>query len=82
MRQEAAAKAAGSGLGGRPLDWAVTSAPGGTLRVESPDGRHHLVHLDSVHDLSAHHVVAWTGPPPVPRTDTDTPTSTEATHGS
>ncbi|MFG2531193.1 beta-ketoacyl synthase N-terminal-like domain-containing protein [Streptomyces sp. NPDC048516] len=80
--KEAAAEAAGSGLGGRPLDWAVTSAPGGALRVDSPDGRHHLVHLDSVHDLSAHHVVAWTGPPPVPRTDTDTPTSTEATHGS
>ncbi|MFF8785966.1 beta-ketoacyl synthase N-terminal-like domain-containing protein [Streptomyces sp. NPDC015125] len=80
--KEAAAKAAGSGLGGRPLDWAVTSAPGGALRVDSPDGRPHLVHLDSVHDLSAHHVVAWTGPPPVPRTGTDTPTSTEATHGS
>ncbi|SDQ87099.1 Phosphopantetheinyl transferase [Streptomyces sp. KS_16] len=80
--KEAAAKAAGSGLGGRPLDWTVTSAPGGALRVDSPDGRHHLVHVDSVHDLSAHHVVAWTGPPPVPRTDTDTPTSTEATHGS
>ncbi|MFD3418994.1 type I polyketide synthase [Streptomyces decoyicus] len=80
--KEAAAKAAGSGLGGRPLDWSVTSAPGGALRVVSPDGRSHLVHLDSVHDLSARHVVAWTGPPPEDRTGTDTPTPTEATHGS
>ncbi|WP_327706019.1 polyketide synthase dehydratase domain-containing protein [Streptomyces decoyicus] len=80
--KEAAAKAAGSGLGGRPLEWSVTSAPGGALRVVSPDGRSHLVHLDSVHDLSARHVVAWTGPPPEDRTGTDTPTPTEATHGS
>ncbi|MFK0259855.1 beta-ketoacyl synthase N-terminal-like domain-containing protein [Streptomyces angustmyceticus] len=80
--KEAAAKAAGSGLGGRPLEWAVTSAPGGALRVLSPAGRPHLVHLDSVHDLSARHVVAWTGPPPEDRTGTVTPTSTEATHGS
>ncbi|MFE1767970.1 beta-ketoacyl synthase N-terminal-like domain-containing protein [Streptomyces angustmyceticus] len=80
--KEAAAKAAGSGLGGRPLEWAVTSAPGGALRVLSPSGQAHLVHLDSVHDLSARHVVAWTGPPPEDRTGTVTPTSTEATHGS
>ncbi|GFE06586.1 hypothetical protein Scani_28540 [Streptomyces caniferus] len=80
--KEAAAKAAGSGLGGRPLEWAVTAAPGDALWVAAPDGRRHLVHLDSVHDLSARHVVAWTGPPPEDRTGTDTPTSTEATHGS
>ncbi|MGY5136079.1 beta-ketoacyl synthase N-terminal-like domain-containing protein [Streptomyces nigrescens] len=80
--KEAAAKAAGSGLDGRPLDWAVTPAPGGALRVVSPDGRPHLVHLDSVDDLSGRHVVAWTGPRPADRTGTDTLTPTEATHGS
>ncbi|MGW7573932.1 beta-ketoacyl synthase N-terminal-like domain-containing protein [Streptomyces sp. NPDC054765] len=80
--KQAAAKAAGSGLGGRPLEWAVTPAPGGALQVVSPDGRRRLVHLDSVHDLSARHVVAWTGPPPEERTGTDTLTPTEATHGS
>ncbi|MFC5248931.1 type I polyketide synthase [Streptomyces nigrescens] len=80
--KEAAAKAAGSGLDGRPLDWAVTPAPGGALWVVSPDGRPHLVHLDSVDDLSGRHVVAWTGPRPADRTGTDTLTPTEATHGS
>ncbi|MGA4876267.1 beta-ketoacyl synthase N-terminal-like domain-containing protein [Streptomyces lydicamycinicus] len=80
--KQAAAKAAGHGPGRRPLEWAVTSAPGGALRVFSPDGRPHLVHLDSVDDLSGRHVVAWTGPRPEDRTGTDTLTPTEATHGS
>ncbi|WP_327223561.1 polyketide synthase dehydratase domain-containing protein [Streptomyces platensis] len=80
--KQAAAKAAGNGLGRRPLEWAVTPAPGGALRVVSPDGRPHLVHLDSVDDLSGRHVVAWTGPRPEDRTGTDTLTPTEATHGS
>ncbi|RXS68140.1 4'-phosphopantetheinyl transferase superfamily protein, partial [Streptomyces sp. TM32] len=80
--KEAAAKAAGSGLGGRPQEWAVSPAPGGALWVAAPDGGRHLVHLDSVHDPSAHHVVAWTGPPPGDRTGTDTPTLPEAIHGS
>ncbi|GFE12832.1 hypothetical protein Sgleb_08790 [Streptomyces glebosus] len=80
--KQAAAKAAGSGPGRRPLEWAVTPAPGGALRVVSPDGRPHLVHLDSVDDLSGRHVVAWTGPRPEDRTGTDTLTPTEATHGS
>ncbi|WP_330316117.1 beta-ketoacyl synthase N-terminal-like domain-containing protein [Streptomyces platensis] len=80
--KQAAAKAAGNGPGRRPLEWAVTPAPGGALRVVSPDGRPHLVHLDSVDDLSGRHVVAWTGPRPEDRTGTDTLTPTEATHGS
>ena len=80
--KQAAAKAAGNGRGRRPLEWAVTPAPGGALRVVSPDGRPHLVHLDSVDDLSGRHVVAWTGPRPEDRTGTDTLTPTEATHGS
>ncbi|MGW3007764.1 beta-ketoacyl synthase N-terminal-like domain-containing protein [Streptomyces sp. NPDC001219] len=79
--KEAAAQATGGGLGDRPEAWAVSSAPGGALRVVSPDGGRHLVRLDSVDDLSGRHVVAWTGPPE-DRTDTDTPTPTEATHGS
>ncbi|WP_432003528.1 beta-ketoacyl synthase N-terminal-like domain-containing protein [Streptomyces sioyaensis] len=80
--KEAAAKAAGSGLGGRPQAWAVSPAPGGALWVAALDGGRHLVHLDSVHDPSARHVVAWTGPPPGDRTGTDTPTLPEAIHGS
>ncbi|MFG2092172.1 beta-ketoacyl synthase N-terminal-like domain-containing protein [Streptomyces sp. NPDC048612] len=79
--KEAAAQATGGGLGDRPEAWAVSSAPGGALRVVSPDGGRHLVRLDSVDDLSGRHVVAWTGPSE-DRTDTDTPTPTEATHGS
>ncbi|WP_323139135.1 polyketide synthase [Streptomyces platensis] len=80
--KQAAAKAAGNGPGRRPLEWVVTPAPGGAVRVVSPDGRPHLVHLDSVDDLSGRHVVAWTGPRPEDRTGTDTLTPTEATHGS
>lgn len=80
--KQAAAKAAGTVPGRRPPEWTVTPAPGGALRVVSPDGRPHLVHLDSVDDLSGRHVVAWTGPRPEDRTGTDTLTPTEATHGS
>lgn len=77
--KQAAARAAG---GGRAGECTVTSAPGGALLVVSPDGPERLVHLGSVHDRSARHVVAWTGPRPEDRTGTDTLTPTEATHGS
>ncbi|UGY94915.1 type I polyketide synthase [Streptomyces gobiensis] len=84
--KEAAAKAEGTGLGGRLREWTVTAAPGGTgLRVTSPDGRSHLVQTRTVHDLPGTdtpprtHVVAWTVPPTT--TLTATPTRTEASHG-
>ncbi|MEU5211166.1 beta-ketoacyl synthase N-terminal-like domain-containing protein [Streptomyces sp. NPDC020742] len=84
--KEAAARAHPEGPGARPEEWTVTPAPGGALRATAADGRGgqhtHLVHLDSVHDRSAHHVVAWTGPPPEDPAGTDTPIPTEATHGS
>ncbi|MEV6564638.1 beta-ketoacyl synthase N-terminal-like domain-containing protein [Streptomyces kronopolitis] len=80
--KEAAANAAGTGLGGRPQAWAVTTATGGALWVTAPDGHRHLVHLDRVHDPSARHVVAWTGPRPGDRTGAGTPTSPEVIHGS
>ncbi|MFI9045391.1 beta-ketoacyl synthase N-terminal-like domain-containing protein [Streptomyces sp. NPDC053427] len=80
--KEAAAKAAGGGPDGRPPEWTVTAAPAGALSVRSPYGPARLVHLDRVHDRSAVHVIAWTGPRPQDRTGTDTPTPTEATHGS
>ncbi|MEC4019929.1 4'-phosphopantetheinyl transferase superfamily protein, partial [Streptomyces sp. H27-D2] len=54
--KEAAAKAEGSGLGGRPQQWSATAAtaasPGGGLLVASPEGRVHLVRTTTVHDLS------------------------------
>ncbi|MFF4280447.1 beta-ketoacyl synthase N-terminal-like domain-containing protein [Streptomyces kronopolitis] len=80
--KQAAAKAAGTGLGDRPQDRSVTPATGGALWVTAPDGHRHLVHLDSVHDPSARHVVAWTGPRPAGRTGAGTPTSPEVIHGS
>ncbi|MFI1393449.1 beta-ketoacyl synthase N-terminal-like domain-containing protein [Streptomyces sp. NPDC020681] len=71
--KEAAAKAEGTGLGGRLRQWTVTDGPAG-LRVVSPDGRAHAVRTATVHDESVHnlsrpdtaptpHVVAWTVPP-------------------
>ncbi|MFJ9848406.1 beta-ketoacyl synthase N-terminal-like domain-containing protein [Streptomyces sp. NPDC101150] len=80
--KRAAAKAAGPGPAGRPQEWTVTPAPAGALRVRSSQGAARLVQLDSVDDLSARHVIAWTAPRPQDRTGTDTPTPTEATHGS
>ncbi|WP_274555352.1 type I polyketide synthase [Streptomyces spiramyceticus] len=48
--KEAAAKAEGTGLGGRLRQWTVTDAPAG-LRVTSPEGRSHAVRISTVHDL-------------------------------
>ncbi|MEV6401059.1 4'-phosphopantetheinyl transferase superfamily protein, partial [Streptomyces sp. NPDC051907] len=78
--KEAAAKAEGTGLGGRLRQWTVEEGGPTGLRVLSPQGRDHAVRITAVHDLSgpgrhappAAHVVAWTAPP--------TPTPTEASH--
>lgn len=76
--KEAAAKAEGTGLGGRLRQWTVTDGPAG-LSVRSPQGRAHAVRIDTVHDLPGPdsepttHVVARTEPP--------TPNPTEAGHG-
>ncbi|WP_302168864.1 type I polyketide synthase [Streptomyces sp. TBY4] len=74
--KEAAAKAAGTGLGGRPRDWRTTGDPdSGELRVLSPDGHPYpvrttpLVLTDALTDAPlAHpdHVVAWTDRPATP----------------
>ncbi|WP_407288630.1 beta-ketoacyl synthase N-terminal-like domain-containing protein [Streptomyces sp. BP-8] len=80
--KRAAAQAMRGGPGGRAEEWAVTDAPDGALLLAAPDGRNHLVHLDSVDDRSARHVVAWTGPRPEDPAGTDTLTPTEATHAS
>ncbi|WP_406277020.1 polyketide synthase dehydratase domain-containing protein [Streptomyces sp. NBC_00191] len=75
--KEAAAKAEGTGLGGRLRQWTVTDGPTG-LRVRSPEGRSHAVRISTVDDLpgpDSHpvtHVVARTVPP--------TPTPPEAGH--
>ncbi|MFJ6793011.1 beta-ketoacyl synthase N-terminal-like domain-containing protein [Streptomyces sp. NPDC091268] len=67
--KEAAAKAEGAGLGGRPRDWAVADDPGsGGLRVLSPAGRPHRIRTSVLPDG---HVVAWTALP-APRTPLDT----------
>ncbi|MGJ0157394.1 beta-ketoacyl synthase N-terminal-like domain-containing protein [Streptomyces sp. CH8.1] len=77
--KEAAAKAAGTGLGGRPRDWRVAGDPdSGGLVVTSPDGTPCPVRttvLADPHgplaDTPPDHVVAWTphpaaAPPAVP----------------
>ncbi|WP_407840929.1 beta-ketoacyl synthase N-terminal-like domain-containing protein [Streptomyces sp. DSM 116496] len=80
--KEAAAKAAGTGLGGRPRDWRTTGDPdSGELRVLSPDGHPYPVRTtllaDSPLDHPDHrgrpghtgqpgHVVAWTDRPATP----------------
>ncbi|MET7619198.1 beta-ketoacyl synthase N-terminal-like domain-containing protein [Streptomyces sp. NPDC005408] len=75
--KEAAAKAEGTGLGGRLHQWTVTEGPTG-LRVRSPQGRSHAVRISTVDDLPGPdsqpvtHVVARTVPP--------TPTPPEAGH--
>ncbi|MCY0951993.1 type I polyketide synthase [Streptomyces sp. H27-S2] len=79
--KEAAAKAAGTGLGGRPRDWRVARDPdSGLLRVLSPDGHPRPVRTALVGGPPADHVVAWTAhpaaAPPVPFH------LTETSHGS
>ncbi|MGW2041875.1 beta-ketoacyl synthase N-terminal-like domain-containing protein [Streptomyces virginiae] len=71
--KEAAAKAAGTGLGGRPRDWRVAGDPdSGGLVVTSPDGTPCPVRttvLADPHgplaDTPPDHVVAWTPHPAV-----------------
>ncbi|MGW6685074.1 beta-ketoacyl synthase N-terminal-like domain-containing protein [Streptomyces sp. NPDC054961] len=69
--KESAAKAAGTGLGGRPRDWRVSGEPGsGRLRVLSPDGHSSPIRTTLLADTPIDHVVAWTAhpadPSPVP----------------
>ncbi|MCB5182410.1 4'-phosphopantetheinyl transferase superfamily protein, partial [Streptomyces antimicrobicus] len=72
--KEAAAKAAGSGLGGRPREWRVAAGPDpGVLRVSSPEGTARLVRTTLLAAPDGRpgpdHVVAWTAVPaarPVP----------------
>lgn len=70
--KEAAAKAAGTGLAGRPRDWRTTGDPGsGELRVLSPDGhpysvRTTLLVLADAPLAHPDHVVAWTDRPATP----------------
>ncbi|MEU9799256.1 beta-ketoacyl synthase N-terminal-like domain-containing protein [Streptomyces sp. NPDC051000] len=64
--KEAAAKAEGTGLAGRPRDWRVTGDPGsGVLRVLSPARVAHTVRFDTIpasHPTPLDHLVAWTEP--------------------
>ncbi|MEU4492066.1 beta-ketoacyl synthase N-terminal-like domain-containing protein [Streptomyces sp. NPDC023998] len=77
--KEAAAKAEGTGLGGRLRQWTVSDTGPTGLRVISPQGRSHTVRISTVDDppgpdnRPTTHVVAWTEPP--------IPTPTEASHG-
>ncbi|GLX22049.1 type I polyketide synthase [Streptomyces lavendulae] len=74
--KEAAAKAHGSGLGGRPREWRVSADPDGDpfsgdgcLLVRSPDGRPYPVRTTLLGSSPPGHVVAWTcdgTPPDVP----------------
>lgn len=65
--KEAAAKAAGTGLGGRPRDWRVSGDPGpGRLRVLSPDGHPSPIRTTLLADAPLDHVVAWTAHPAAP----------------
>ncbi|MEU9147675.1 beta-ketoacyl synthase N-terminal-like domain-containing protein [Streptomyces sp. NPDC048349] len=70
--KEAAAKAEGSGLGGRPRDWRVTEDPeSGALLVRSPGGHPYPVRTALLPTDPQPHVVAWTAhataaPSPVP----------------
>ncbi|MGR4881165.1 beta-ketoacyl synthase N-terminal-like domain-containing protein [Streptomyces sp. LARHCF249] len=70
--KEAAAKAEGSGLGGRPRDWRVAEDPdSGALLVRSPGGHPYPVRTALVPTDPLDHVVAWTAhetaaPSPVP----------------
>ncbi|MFJ5631082.1 beta-ketoacyl synthase N-terminal-like domain-containing protein [Streptomyces goshikiensis] len=67
--KEAAAKAHGTGLGGRPREWRVTDDPGsgpGGLRVASPDRRGGPSYPVRTVPLPEDHVVAWTAHPAAP----------------
>ncbi|MFD6469416.1 type I polyketide synthase [Streptomyces goshikiensis] len=67
--KEAAAKAHGTGLGGRPREWRVTDDPGsgpGGLRVASPDRRSGTSYPVRTAPLHEDHVVAWTAHPAAP----------------
>ncbi|MFG2617245.1 beta-ketoacyl synthase N-terminal-like domain-containing protein [Streptomyces sp. NPDC048507] len=91
--KEAAAKAAGTGLGGRPREWRVDGDPGsGRLRVLSPDGRPYPVRTTLLTDeypadlrpggVAPDHVVAWTDLSAV-RSSVPRPLPlTETSHGS
>ncbi|MEU6058754.1 beta-ketoacyl synthase N-terminal-like domain-containing protein [Streptomyces sp. NPDC047097] len=61
--KEAAAKAEGTGLGGRPRDFEVTEAAAEALTV-TVGGRRHLVRCTLITDSDRAHVVAWTVTPP------------------
>ncbi|MBT2508406.1 polyketide synthase dehydratase domain-containing protein [Streptomyces sp. ISL-98] len=85
--KEAAAKAEGTGLGGRLRQWTVTDAPAGLL-VTSPGGRSHAVRISTVHDLPGPgddgpnlHVVARTVLTAASTTTPATTDPTEASHG-
>lgn len=75
--KEAAAKADGGGLGGRPRDWRVTADPdSGALLVTSPDGHPYPIRTTRIGTPPAgaapadpappDHVVAWTARPTAP----------------
>ncbi|MET9519486.1 beta-ketoacyl synthase N-terminal-like domain-containing protein [Streptomyces sp. NPDC002994] len=85
--KEAAAKAEGTGLGGRLRQWTVIDAPAGLL-VTSPEGRSHAVRISTVHDLPGPgdegptlHVVARTVSTSASTTTPATTDPTEASHG-
>ncbi|WP_406513160.1 polyketide synthase dehydratase domain-containing protein [Streptomyces sp. NBC_00161] len=77
--KEAAAKAAGTGLGGRPRAWQAVDDPGsGGLRVLSPDGHPYTLRTSLLPDG---HVVAWTAHPAAPDRAPVPFTLTETSHG-
>ncbi|MCA6094848.1 polyketide synthase dehydratase domain-containing protein [Streptomyces sp. SCA3-4] len=65
--KEAAAKAEGTGLRGRPRDFRVTTADGDRMTVRTPSGRTHSVSLAEVGNPPGlrprRYVVAWTEDP-------------------
>ncbi|MER5934879.1 beta-ketoacyl synthase N-terminal-like domain-containing protein [Streptomyces sp. NPDC002054] len=90
--KEAAAKAEGSGIGGRPRDWTVVDVPApDSLLVVSPGGRQHLVRTSVLYPLpgqpATEHIVAWTearvpAPAPAPApSPIDRLPVTETSHG-